>query len=389
MNKLLYWIRLIINLNLPIMKNVVVFKSFYGQYNDNPKYIFEELRKRNKNLKFVWVCGVGKKESFPDDVITVELDSKEYIKYIARAEVVVDNYTGMRTNILKGNNLLKKWLFAYIAKKRKGQLNISTWHGTPLKKIALDEPQYKKVKSKAYINTDYLLAGCNITYNSFKTAFGWEGKILNNGTPRNDLLFKDVKDQMKEKLGLPKDKKIILFAPTFRENVEMSGVYQIENLNIEQLLKVLSDKFDGEWCFVFRTHNLVFKEILSKGIKFSDKFINGNEHEDMAEYLSCTDVLLTDYSSSMFDYLITKKPCFLYTPDLDNYKNNERGFYLDIEKLPFKACVNESDLFEDILNFNDKAYNKKIEEFLVEIDNTEDGNASKTVVDVIEKHLKR
>ncbi|MBO5889668.1 MAG: CDP-glycerol glycerophosphotransferase family protein [Clostridia bacterium] len=391
MKKLLYWIRLIIHLNLPILKNVVLFRSFYGQYNDNPKYIFEELHKRNKNIKTVWVTGVGKKQSFPEGVETVELHSKEYAKYIARAKVVVDNYTGIRSNFIKGNNIFKRALYKYTAKKRKGQLNISTWHGTPLKKIALDEPQYKNKKhSKAYLNTDILLSGCNVTANSFITAFKFKGEILKFGTPRNDILFKpETKEELKKKLGLPLNKKVILFAPTFRDSLEMSGLYQMKNLDINNLLTKLSNKFGGEWCFVFRTHNLVFQKIQEEGLKINENVINGNKFDDMAEYLVCTDLLLTDYSGSMFDYLITKKPCLLYTPDLDNYKNNERGFYLNIDKLPYKPCVTEEELIKEIEDFNEEKYICKVNEFLVKIENTETGEASKKVVDIIETHLEK
>ena len=169
----------------------------------------------------------------------------------------------------------------------------------------------------------------------------------------------------------------------------MSGLYQMKNLDINNLLTKLSNKFGGEWCFVFRTHNLVFQKIQEEGLKINENVINGNKFDDMAEYLVCTDLLLTDYSGSMFDYLLTKKPCLLYTPDLENYKNNERGFYLNIDKLPYKPCVTEEELIKEIEDFNEEKYICKVNEFLVKIENTETGEASKKVVDIIETHLEK
>ena len=115
----------------PIMKNTVLFRSFNGQYNDNPKYVSEELRRRRPDVKIVWVVGDSVAESFPHYATTVSLDSTEYAEYIARAEVVVDNYFGCRTNYLRKNNPIKRLVFWLLSRKRRGQLCISTWHGTP------------------------------------------------------------------------------------------------------------------------------------------------------------------------------------------------------------------------------------------------------------------
>jgi len=388
MNNITFIIKTLIEMCRPIMKNTVLFRSFNGQYNDNPKYVSEELYRRRPDTNIVWAIRDGAPESFPKYVKTVEIDSLEYAKYIARAEAVVDNYCGCRTNYLKINNPIKRLVFWLLSRRRKGQICISTWHGTPLKHIALDEPQYKNSDfAKVYFSADILIAGCDVTANAFRTAFGWVLYILMCGTPRNDILVKGSNDGLKDKLGLPKDKKVFLFAPTFRNNVEMSGVAQLKSLDIERLLSTLSERFGGEWCFVFRSHNLVMSAIQNESLGINESIINGNAFPDMAEYLAVSDALLTDYSSSMFDYMLAKRPVFLYAPDLDDYKNSERGFYFDIASTPFPISENAADLLTSIADFDQARYEENVDEFLKKIGNAEKGSAAKALVDIIEKHI--
>ena len=372
----------------PIIKNTVLFRSFGGQYNDNPRRVSEELHRRFPNVNIVWAVENGAKSDFPEYAKTVEIDSAEYAKYVSRAAVVVDNYLGCRTNYLKRNDPIKRLIFWLLSRRRKGQLCISTWHGTPLKHIALDEPQYQKTKfARCYSNTDVLISGCRLTKDAFKTAFGWSREILTCGTPRNDILVNGTNEDLRHKLGLPQDKKILLFAPTFRNDPSMSGIKQIESIDLDRLTKALADRFGGEWCFVFRGHNLVREEMKKQGLDLNKSIINGNAHPDMAEYLFVADALLTDYSSSMFDYMLTKRPTFLYAPDVDEYKNSERGFYFDIESTPFSISKGFEELIKNINQFDRSDYEASVEKFLIKIGNEEKGRASEAVVDLIEGHL--
>lgn len=387
MNNKLFVGYCILQLLLPIKKGIVFFRSFNGQYNDNPKYISEAVHKKYPYLKIVWAIKDDEETKFPCYVKTVKLMTKDYAKYIARAEFVIDNYSGCRSNFLENyNNIIKKIAFRIMSKKKKGQMNISTWHGTPLKHIGLDEPKYKK-KTKAYLNTDMMIAGCNLTANAYRTAFNWQGDVFMYGTPRNDILFKDSSSEIKERLGLPKEKKVILFAPTFRNNIEMSGIYQLKHINVDKLLSGLNNKFGGDWCFVFRSHNLVMKVIEKNGIAKKYKIINGNEYSDMAEYLSCADILLTDYSSSMFDYALCKRPCFLYTPDLNEYSNTERGFYIDFYKMPFSYAKSFDELLKNIEEYNEEVYIRNVTGFLSDIGNIEDGKATERILGIIGEKL--
>ena len=111
MNNVKFFIKTIFNLYRPIIKNTVLFRSFYGQYNDNPKYISEELHKRAPDVNIYWAIRDGNKEDFPSYVKLVELDGDEYIRLISRAEAVVDNYTGARTSFVESNNIVKRIIF--------------------------------------------------------------------------------------------------------------------------------------------------------------------------------------------------------------------------------------------------------------------------------------
>ncbi len=378
---------------LPIRKKCVLFSSFYGQYNDNPKYVSLRLHEVAPDVELVWVKSQKAREEFPSYVKTVEFGSKEYYKYIYRAQVIVENHMGMRSKTAVKTNALAKLLARRFSKKRKGQMNVSTWHGSvSMKKIALDEPN-RKGKECFFTNTDFAIGGCQQSVDVFHSAFFEKLPVKMYGTPRNDILFKqDVNvSALKEKLGLPKDKKILLYAPTFRNSVVDSGVSQMESIDYQALFQKLQEKFGGEWCFVFRVHNNVLLKIDTEAIvsKCAGQLYAGNVGDDMAEYIVCSDVLISDYSGCIFDYALTKKPCFLYAPDLEHYEKDERGFYLNIRDLPFSIAQTVGDLLDDIQTFDEGEYQARVSAFLRKIGDVERGNAAEKIVDDILAFINR
>lgn len=373
-------------------KNCVLFCSFYGKYSDNPKYISNELLLSYPDMKQVWVVSDMQRNQVPEIFGKVLFGSFRYYWLLFLAQVVVDNSSGLRTFISCTPGTLQFTFCNWLAKKRKSQYNISTWHGTPLKKIGVDALDYDD--KKAFLsNADYSIAGCEHTFSIIKSAFRNSFHVFKTGTPRNDILCKNNVDviSLKKKLCLPIDKKIILFAPTFRKESDLGGIKQLNTIEYGLLLNNLKIKFGGDWCFVFRVHSCVQSIIEEQNI--NDKFkqfglVDGNIGDDMAEYLYCADILLTDYSSSMFDYLLTERPCFLYTPDLFEYMNSERGVYLSVDTLPFPYVINLDDLYETILNFDKEDYMDKVRACQKIMGNFEDGNASKRVSDDIISFLK-
>lgn len=374
---------------LPKLKNVVLFNSFYGLYNDNPKYISLYLHEICPNLKFYWVSSLQRKDEFPNYVKPIRKDSFIYFLLVNMATVVVDNYSGMRSRIYKHNSLSSYYLSKLISRRLSKQLNISTWHGTPLKKIGLDAPGNGNIG--ICINTDIMLSGCHFLTEKLRTCFRCDITVKEVGTPRNDIFFNQIDViSLKEKLGLPNSRSIILYAPTFRNEPSMSGANQVIELCESKVMDVLENTFGGQWSMVVRAHNLVLDNI--NIAKLREKYpnlsiINGNEHDDMAEYLACTDILLTDYSSSMFDFAISKKPCLLYCPDLDEYTKNDRGFYISVRDLPFPLATDVNDLIKLIESFDKDNYESQLDCLLGKMGFCENGVASKYVAEMIQSFL--
>ena len=377
----------LVNLPLPIIKNTVLFSSFDGQYNDNPKYISLKLHEMAPSVMIVWVVNYEKScETLPNYVKEVEFGSAEYYKFVCRAEVVIDNLLGWRSFLVREEEHFAYVIAKILSRKRKGQCYFSTWHGTPLKTLGKDS--YGLSNKLFFTNLNCFLAGCTLTAQALTSGYDHKVPIKMYGTPRNDILFDktvDV-DALKKKLSIPKDMKVLLFAPTFRNGVEYSGLKQIEELDFERIFAALEQQFGGRWCVVFRVHQAVLLEYNKRKELFvsdSITLVDGNIGEDMAEYLMCADALLTDYSSSMFDYALTGKPCFLYAPDREYYEKVERGFFFNFDSLPFPIAYTNEELIQKIIGFDSDCYERNAQLFLERIGNIEDGHASERVVEDI------
>lgn len=380
----------------PVKKDRWVFTSFQGHYSDNPKAVSQKLHDLAPDKEIVWLVDKKFLPALPDYVTGVDIHTPAAEKYRASAEVIVDNVYAERGYTLFGRGFgvkCKKALIAFFYKtKSKKQRLYTTWHGTPLKRLGKDQ-----VGSNVSGFVCGRLAGLmgnrftaeimeNINYGKMKTV------VL--GSPRNDLLFSiEGVEERKKKLGLPTDKKIVLFAPTFRndgkdvydQNVQRSGLNQLQEMDFNRLFAALNEKFGGEWVLVCRFHYHVEKLVdwAALGERYGDRIINGNAHDDMAEYLSCTDVLLTDASSAMFDFSLTKRPCFLFFPDLENYEGKERGFYMPVESLAYPVSRSFEGLLENISAFNQGEYITKVEKQNEEMGFADDENSSKRVVEYI------
>ena len=372
---------------MPCARNSVFFYSFTGLYNDNPKYISEKLHELNPNVRIAWLVSDYGKDEPPSYVKKILYGTWNYYYYVYSSRVVVDNWAGLRT-FEYGSPFYKILMCAlHMLLHKNGQLNISTWHGTPLKKIGQDS--HSTQKKYCCPGLTYITSGCEYTKEKLERAYDLYDRVKLYGTPRNDILFckNDVED-LKRKLGLPLEKKVVLFAPTFRDYLKMGGVYQIKTFGIERLLQALSNQFGGDYVFVFRLHQIDSKYIMDhKPIDLNRCIINGNIGDDMAEYLSCTDVLITDYSGSMFDFALTGRPCFLFSPDREEYCK-ERGMYIDYSTLPFPIADTFDALIQNINGFSSNKYENDVRTFLEKIGNVEDGRASERIVADILAHLK-
>lgn len=359
---------------MPIKKNRIFLSSFCGKHiNCNPFYIYLKLKETDQSLKYIWVS--DKQHEKQENIKYVKYNTLKCLYYLMTSKIIISNHR-----------------FGYNIHKRKKQYYIQTWHSSlGLKKIEKDIAEslgeiYCKqaIKDSKYI--DLLISGSEFRTKSFEKNFWYNGKILKKGIPRNDILFSENKNEIienvKTELDIKKDVKILLYAPTFRKN---DNTDYVNSLNFNDLRKVLNKAFEGEWIIIIKLHPNV--PILTD-INTDNNIINLSSYDNLQGLLIVSDVLLTDYSSLMFDYALLKKPCFLYCKDFVEYTKNDRGLHFEIKNLPFVLTTNENDLFDKIINFNYLNYSDNIENFLKEIGSYENGNASEEVVNIIMDMLK-
>ena len=355
---------------MSLKNNMIVFESFRGKYyNDNPKYIYEYLYKHHENdFKFIWVINnkKNKKEILGSPKI-VKRFSLKYYYYMARAKYWV-------INVRQPLRL----------RKREDQIILSTWHGTPLKKLGLDIDTIlsadPKIKQHFVINArqwKYLVSSNKHSTDIFRRVFAYEGEVLEYGYPRNDILYKKniIAENIKKKLNIPFNKKIILYAPTWRDDDYYdSGKYKFKlKLDLEKLKNTLGN----DYIILIRTHYFIADKLNLNNL--DDFAINVSYHDDIGELYLISDILITDYSSVFFDFANLKRPILFYTYDYEKYSSTLRGFYIDMKKdLPGPLLFTTEEVIDAIENIDkiSNEFKEKYNEFYSKFCYLDDGNAS-------------
>jgi CDP-glycerol glycerophosphotransferase len=364
------WIYYILRV-FPLNNKKIVITSYYGKgYGDNGKYIVEELTNRNFNYDLVWIVNNNGYNNFPKQVRTVLSGSLKAKFEEVTAKVWIDN--------CRKSSLVRK---------RKGQFYIQTWHGgIALKQVERDAEvklhtsyiQNAKNDSKM---ADLFISNSKFCTNMYRSAFWYNGEIFECGSPRCDILINkknEVDDKVRNYFNIDTNRNILVYAPTFRAN-HNTNVY---NINFGELVKILEKKFGGNWVIMVRLHpNISNKDNF---IEYNSTIINATSYDDMYELLAVSDVLITDYSSTMFEFSYAKKPVFLYASDIEEYID-DRNFYFDIRSLPYPLAEDNYQLFDVVEKFDESKYKIDVSEFLSELGNLEQGDASRRVVDVIDK----
>ena len=372
---------------------MIFFEAYNGRnYACSPKALYEYMIKNKKfnDYKFVWAFkNVNQHKILKNkNTIVVKTNSKEYFKYLSLSKYWIVNS-----------------LIDVSIKKKKNQIYLQCWHGTPLKKLRYDIEvkgavlntisEIRKRNDLDAIKFDFFISPSKFCTEKFISAFnlkklGKDNIIVEKGYPRNDYLFnykKEDIDKIKKLLKLPKGKKVILYAPTFRDNQHTSGVGYTYNLgiNFDKMQKELSK----DYIILFRTHYFV-----SNSFDFSkyDKFIyDVSKYDDINDLYIISDLLITDYSSVFFDFANLKKPMIFYMYDLDDYKNNLRDFYFDLSILPGPIVKQENDLIKEIKNIDnyDESYHDKYIKFNEKFNYLDDGKSTERVVEVIFNETKK
>jgi CDP-glycerol glycerophosphotransferase (TagB/SpsB family) len=356
--------------------DVVLFESWHGRYADSPRAISEELQRRGAELEQVWAVS-DPAAKVPDGIAVVEPGSLKYLELLGRARFVVSNNT----------------MPLYFRKKH-GSTYLQTWHGTPLKRIGFDvgpispagSPAYLSQLRREVVSWDVLLSPNRFSTEIFRRAFGFEGEILETGYPRNDLLSSPERDQVRERvrdeLQIHPDVRAVLYAPTWRDNTKFSS-----ELDLEAMAKAMGNQH----VILLRAHERVAHTVaLGDGAPVR----NVSAYPDIRELYLAADVLITDYSSAMFDFAVTGKPMLFFTYDLAAYRDELRGFYFDFEaEAPgplldtTPAVIAALGDIDAVKEEHTDAYQRFVERFC----HLDDGRASARVVDAVfgpqRKHL--
>ena len=370
---------------IPVKDNVIMFESSNGRnYTGNPRYIYEEMVRQGLDNEYNCVWSLTDTNiPIPGNCTKIKRPGMKFLFYSLRS---------------------KFWIFdsrhQYYLKKNKNTRYIQTWHGTPLKKLALDMDKvnssettdiedYKAKFKKNSSLWDYLISQNSYSSKIFKRAFAFDGEMLEIGYPRNDILINENNEtkinEIKERLNIDKDKKIILYAPTWRDNeFHKKGIYKFATeMDFNAMKNALSD----EYVLIVKFHYLVKDEI--NWDEYRDFIIECNEMWDIQELYLISDILITDYSSVMFDYALLNRPILFFTYDLDFYKDNLRDFYFDINTVPGPLIETTEDLVDFIKN-NSKEdyfekYGTKYQAFKETYNEFDKGSSCQSVIELVER----
>lgn len=369
----------------PVSDHTILYESFWGRgLVDNPYAIFLELLDRPgfSDFKHIWVID-DLEENQPiineyagrRNVVFVEYRSKEYLEALATAKYLINNTTFQNFFIRKPE-----------------QVYINTWHGTPIKAMGYDMPDGNfgvANTMRNFLCSNYLLSAnphmTRMYLHSYKLREIFMGEILQEGYPRNDLLTKTSREAIKRRLRaygieLAKGRKIVLYAPTWREN--SSGKAVVNPLELLEIKERLEAGLDGEtYQILIKPHQLVYKQLKDldeyKGVLLPAMI-------DANELMSVVDILISDYSSIFLDYMVLERPILFYIPDLEDYKTS-RGLDFTPEQLPGPASSDLEDIIDAILDIENvqKRYRATYQAIRERMCPYEDGRSSQRVADIV------
>lgn len=361
---------------IPVDPNKIVFMTYSNAYICNPKYIQQQIDKENLPYDMVWVCNKGAKnisKNYPASVRVVRRGTMEAFREIASAKIWIDNSIN--------------FLWDPIPKK-KNQIYIETWHGS----IGLKRVGKKDVKNKRWVHaskkcnkyTDFCISNSTFEDFVYRETHWKSTPILQFGHARNDILINndanllaEIRNKVCEYFQIEPTDKILLYAPTFRDNGDMS-VYDIDFMRLKEMLEF---KYGGNWKILLRYH---FHDRKKKVKNTGDFLLDATGYIDMQELLCVTDIGISDYSSWLCDFILTRRPAFIYATDLESY-NTERGLYYPLETTPFPIATNNDELIQNMLEFDFDKYIENVEMFLKDKGCIDDGHASERIVNHIKK----
>lgn len=368
---------------LPKNNQLIIFESFHGkQYSDSPRAIYEYMRENYPEYQLYWAADRRYLHIFQEENLPyAKRLSLKWIFLMTRAKYWVIN------------TRLPLWI-----KKPKKTIYLQTWHGTPLKKLGIDidDVQMPGTNTEKYKENfiyeaskwDYLVSPNRYSTDIFKRAFQFKGEMLETGYPRNDYLINNDHSEeinnIKKRLQIPSDKKVILYAPTWRDNqFYEKGRYKF---NIELDLQRLKEELGDTHMIILRMHYLVAENLDLR--EYEGFVVDFSKHKDIRELYLISDTLITDYSSVFFDYANLKRPILFFVYDLEDYRDNLRGFYLDFEnKAPGPLFKTTEEIIREIKTIEHEGFQsgQAFNDFYNQFCYLEDGSSTQRVVDKLLK----
>lgn len=367
----IYCLRILVKIFyiFPIKNNRIFFHSYLGtQYACNPKYLSEYIIENySGKYEIIWAFKNKKNFEFLQDkeIKLVNYFSLSRLYYEATSRVSINNVGSF------------SWL-----PLRKNQIHINTWHGGGCyKKASIGEKANNIIMKKTILltvkETSYFISSSRyFSEYVLPNDFAYTGNLLEYGMPRNDLLVmkifhNKIVKKIREYYNLPQNTIIVLYAPTWKYNIGK----EFEELDIGRLTIYIEKKFHKKCIVLYRSHHI--SKSKAKGIE-----IDVTDYPDMQELLVASDILISDYSSCIWDFSLLYRPCFLFTPDLEDYTEN-RGFDKDIYSWGFPVCTSNARLFETIEKFEEIDFINKMKCHHTDLGSYENGCSCKEICEVI------
>jgi CDP-glycerol glycerophosphotransferase len=352
----------------------VVYATFRGLFADNPRALYEGIKERfPQGVEHVWLCRETTRPTFPTGVDTVLYPSPEAAAALESADVVIAN-----------DCLSMPWT------KRPGTTYLQTWHGTPLKRIHHDvravRPGWLDNAEKDVARWDMLLSPNPPSTDRLRGAFGFPGPVVETGYPRNDVLSSArraaIRTRLRDRLGIADGTTAVLYAPTWRDDLVFDHAGP-RDFGFPVDLSDFAARLGGNHVLLLRLHGMV-KDRLD--VAPGAPVIDVSDHPESADLYLAADLLVTDYSSAMFDFAVTGKPMLFYTYDLEHYRDDLRGFYFDLAAVaPGPLVQTSTELIEAIIDI-DVAVSEHAERYARFRDtfcSLEDGHATDRVLDLL------
>jgi CDP-glycerol glycerophosphotransferase (TagB/SpsB family) len=353
--------------------DVALFETFAGKAaGDNPGALAKDLAGRDEDVELVFSV-IDRSVEVPAGSRSVIRFSREYFELLGRARYLIVNAS-----------------LPYFFRKREGQLYFQTWHGSPLKRIAHDRPHldffnwhHRRQLLIARDGWDYLLSQSEFCTRALRSAFRYDGAVMELGYPRNDLMMSaeadDVRRRTREHFGIAEDQRLVLYAPTWRDNLRVGRVFEkVLYLDPHELV----DRLDNTVVLVRGHYNSMRA---AENVDPDNRVIDVTRYPDIADLYVAADAMVTDYSSVFFDFVLTDKPMVFLAPDLKEYRDDNRGFYLDYDVVPGPICLTTADVVSALGGPDEHVARRA--EFRKEFAPHDDGSAAARVIDaILERH---